>query len=185
MGLVESIEQDVALTLGAFLEEYIDFREDVSESTKTNYKQVMRNLNEYFGVDRFISSITAGDAEQFKTWMISKRGLAIGTVNRHVKRAKQFFAWAERKEYIGKSPFKDPRGGLSKNTDRQHFVDHETIYKVIHACPNLEWRVIIALARFGGLRVPSEITPLRWSDILWGLRSGSHYIAQDIASGQA
>jgi len=39
--------------------------------------------------------------------------------------------------------------------------------KVLATCPSLEWRLIFALARFGGLRTPSETALLRWGDIDW------------------
>ena len=32
------------------------------------------------------------------------------------------------------------------------------------------WRTIIALTRFGGLRCPSEVLSLKWSHINWGTR---------------
>jgi hypothetical protein len=35
------------------------------------------------------------------------------------------------------------------------------------AAPDVQWRAIIALARYGGLRTPSETLLLRWSDINW------------------
>ncbi|QDS94214.1 Phage integrase family protein [Roseimaritima multifibrata] len=35
------------------------------------------------------------------------------------------------------------------------------------ACPDQEWRAIFSLARYGGLRCPSEVLRLRWSDINW------------------
>jgi integrase len=35
------------------------------------------------------------------------------------------------------------------------------------ACPDAEWRLIVALVRFGGLRSPSETFALRWGDIDW------------------
>jgi integrase len=41
------------------------------------------------------------------------------------------------------------------------------IAKVIDAAPDAEWRLLIALSRFGGLRVPSEALALRWSDVDW------------------
>jgi len=34
-------------------------------------------------------------------------------------------------------------------------------------CPDLQWRTIFALCRYGGLRCPSEVLGLRWSDIDW------------------
>ncbi len=38
---------------------------------------------------------------------------------------------------------------------------------MIDACPDTEWRLIFALARFGSLRCPSELIALGWSDIDW------------------
>jgi len=38
---------------------------------------------------------------------------------------------------------------------------------LIEAAPNWRWRLIIALSRFGGLRVPSELSRLTWADIDW------------------
>ena len=43
----------------------------------------------------------------------------------------------------------------------------ELYAKLLDACPNQEWRTIIALARIGGLRCPSELHQLRWADIHW------------------
>ena len=37
----------------------------------------------------------------------------------------------------------------------------------METCPNLQWRLIFSLARFGGLRVPSELISLQWNDVLW------------------
>jgi len=39
--------------------------------------------------------------------------------------------------------------------------------KVLDACPDAEWRLLFALARYGGLRCPSEHLALRWSDVDW------------------
>lgn len=33
------------------------------------------------------------------------------------------------------------------------------------ACPDAQWRLILALCRYGGLRCPSEVLTLRWGDI--------------------
>ncbi|NOS99424.1 MAG: site-specific integrase [Phycisphaerales bacterium] len=35
------------------------------------------------------------------------------------------------------------------------------------ACPDAEWRLIVALSRYGGLRCPSEHFALRWCDVDW------------------
>jgi integrase len=38
---------------------------------------------------------------------------------------------------------------------------------VLEACPDIEWRAIVALSRYGGLRCPSEQVLLSWQDIDW------------------
>jgi integrase len=46
-------------------------------------------------------------------------------------------------------------------------IDAVTAQRVLDACPNAHWRAIFALARYGGMRIPSEIVRLRWADIDW------------------
>ena len=46
-------------------------------------------------------------------------------------------------------------------------MTREQATAVLDACPNADWRLIFALARFGGLRTPSETLLLRWSDVDW------------------
>lgn len=38
---------------------------------------------------------------------------------------------------------------------------------MLAACPDNEWQLIIAGARYGGLRYPSDHLALRWQDIDW------------------
>lgn len=47
------------------------------------------------------------------------------------------------------------------------FVDQETIEKVIDAATDNEFKLIIALVRYGGLRIPSEIVGLKWGHVNW------------------
>ena len=37
----------------------------------------------------------------------------------------------------------------------------------LHAAPSIQWRLLIGLSRYAGLRVPSEAFHLRWADIGW------------------
>ncbi len=54
-----------------------------------------------------------------------------------------------------------------RNKDRYYFITRDEADKVIGACPDDEWKLIFALARYGGLRCPSEHMALRWRDIDW------------------
>ena len=53
------------------------------------------------------------------------------------------------------------------NEDKNEYVEEGFIYKVMEHATDAEWRLIIALWRFGGLRGSSEPLLLKWKDILW------------------
>ena len=57
--------------------------------------------------------------------------------------------------------------GAQKNDSRLQYIPREVIEDVLRACPDNRWRLLVALARFAGLRVPSEIAHLRWSGVNW------------------
>ncbi len=99
------------------------------------------------------------------------RGLADNTVRRHLGRARQFFAAAIDKGLVLKNPFfhKQIKVAVRGNPDRRQFIPREVIDRVLAVCEDdPQWQAIIALARYGGLRTPSETLALRWSDIDWG-----------------
>jgi integrase len=43
--------------------------------------------------------------------------------------------------------------------------------KILDACPDIETRAWIAIARYAGLRCNSEISQLKWSDVNWERKS--------------
>jgi integrase len=47
------------------------------------------------------------------------------------------------------------------------YVSCADVAKVIAATACAEWRVLIGLARYAGLRVPAEALALKWSDVDW------------------
>src|SRR6516162_4326268 len=151
--------------LGEFLEGYIVGRTDVRKQTRINLDAARRRLVEYFGVEKPLAEITAGDADAWVIWL--KAQYANGTVGRTVNRAKQFFRAALRKEIISKNPFADAKPPSQVNEARKFFVTLEAAYKVLDACPDNEWRLLFALSRFGGLRCPSEHFALTWADVDW------------------
>lgn len=66
---------------------------------------------------------------------------------------------------VATNPFAELKAGGQTNPARSVFVDRATIAKVIDAAPDAEWRLLIALSQFGGLRVPSEALALTWHDV--------------------
>jgi len=60
-------------------------------------------------------------------------------------------------------------------------VSREEINAVIEKCPDAQWKLLVALSRFGGLRCPSEHLSLRWGDIDWEKEPHSRTEPQDRA----
>lgn len=61
-----------------------------------------------------------------------------------------------------------PRGTL---VGKKQLLSHEDSLRVMEKLPHSQMRLLFALARWGGLRVPSEPRQLRWSDIDWERRT--------------
>ena len=77
--------------LGKFLDKYARKRTDLKESTRTSWGYTKRCLIEFFGATRPLDRITAGEAEDFRRWLVDDQKLAENTARRQVGFAKQFF----------------------------------------------------------------------------------------------
>ncbi len=160
------ISERRSATLGGFVDRYIEGRTDARPSTLANFRAVRNNLVRHFGDDRDLRSISAGDADDWQQRLV-QAGYAQATIAKLVRRAKQLFRIVLRKGLVESNPFADLKAGSERNESRLEFVDRETIEQVIDAAPDAQWRLIIALARYGGIRTPSETLRLKWSDVDW------------------
>ncbi|MGA2233512.1 MAG: tyrosine-type recombinase/integrase, partial [Tepidisphaeraceae bacterium] len=164
VGLVKPRENVGAAKLGAFIDQYIAGRNDIKPNTLIGLGQARRNLIEFFKADRTLASITEGDADEYRLHLLGK-GLAINTARRLLGRAKQLFRFACRKHLIRDNPFAGIESNVRSNPARQFFITRADAAKVTAACPDAEWKLIFALARYGGLRTPSETLTLKWADV--------------------
>ena len=142
-----------------------------------------------FGRTRRLDSFTAGDADRFrqslpgsrtarkrkagkkKTAAVVKKKLSPNTVNRRCGIAKQFFEAAVKDRLIPANPFAGLKGlTIRANRARDYFLPRQDALALIEATADREWRLIIALSRFGGLRCTSEVLALRWEDVNWARR---------------
>ncbi|MBP8911879.1 MAG: tyrosine-type recombinase/integrase [Phycisphaerae bacterium] len=75
------------------------------------------------------------------------------------------FRTAVKRRILTENPFAGLKSTAIANKAREYFVSREEIEKILAACPDAEWRLIVSLARYGGLRMPSEMLALKWGDI--------------------
>jgi integrase len=149
--------------LREFIEEYVSSRQDVREATRVSLRVAAKRLVSYFGEGRALDSITPADVDR---WIIHLQtsGYAQATIGRTIRRARQLFTAALRAKLIHENPAEGIKAPPQHNPERARFIDRGTIAKVMEVADR-EWKLILALARYGGIRVPSELEPLRLTDI--------------------
>lgn len=152
--------------LGPFMIAEIN-RGDQGESTKTCFHTTRRRLEKFFGADRLIRSITSADARDWRTYCLQEIGLASATVGRDTGVARQFFNYALKQGLIEINPFDELPTTCNPDRERQVYISEETIYRVLEACPDRQWRLVFTFARFGGLRIASELKTMKWDAIHW------------------
>src|SRR5262249_26977045 len=81
--------------------------------------------------------------------------------------ARQMLEDAVRLGHLTANPWKHVRQRQGDPSERRAYVPVEDAQRVIERCPNVWWRLLVALARFGGLRTPSEPFSLTWADVDW------------------
>lgn len=160
--------------LGEFVEEYINAQQ-VKPLTKTMMRQTKTALINYFGANKLLTDISEGAAVEWSWWMKTPakdggHGVGEMTARRNCGRARQFFGHALALGLIDSNPFKNsklPTQVGASPASREFFVTREHFEALLAECPDQEWRAILALSRIGGLRIPSELTGLKWSDVNW------------------
>ncbi|MCA9289393.1 MAG: tyrosine-type recombinase/integrase, partial [Phycisphaerales bacterium] len=165
LGLAQTRHRASETPLKAMLADFLA-SVDVKPSTKIRMEQARSALIAHFTESRSVRTISEADAEAWRGFLKSE-GYASATISRTVLYARQMFRWGVKRGLVESNPFAELRAGAQTNTARQVFIDRATVAKVIDAAPDAEWRLLIALSRFGGLRVPSEALALTWQDVDW------------------
>ena len=161
--------------LGELWEAFRKQKNGVEQSTLDVYDYAEHRLFSYFDRKASVRHLQPEHFEEWKTFLRTKycsprngKPLGEATVAGTVTKVKAVFNWAIRKKWLTKE--QNPIDGVSRgsfiNKDKDREVTIGEYYRLLENCPCQEWRVIIALARIGGLR-PSEILRLRWADVFW------------------
>jgi integrase len=174
-------EPPPVVTVGAFTADYIrrraeaktkertilnlDMFRDRLIKTKWTGNRRRGGTDGRFEPGRDITTITRADAEDWLVWL--KEHYSPATAGRTLKGARQFFNRAVKAKLIAENPFDDLKAESNPDESRQRFISQEDIERVLAMCPDAQWRLMVALSRYGGLRCPSEHMALRWADIDW------------------
>jgi len=162
-------------TLGAFLDDYIKEHTHWKERTASAFKTSKNLILDFFGEGTSIEKISVDDAVAFRLKLElelekkknGKKKYAEATIAKIIGHCRQVFNLAKRRKLIADSPFETVKKGSQRNPARLYPVSMGEYQQLLEGCTNAKQRLIIALARIGGLRIVSELCGLRWSEIDW------------------
>ncbi len=159
------ISPRLTTALGSFCNQYLD-KVKAKASTKRTMKQTTDGLVKYFGGDINPKSITIEMVEGFAESMRQAR-LSPSTIDKRLKTARQVFNAMIRAKLLDVNPFTEVKVTPTINEERNVYVERERVEKIIDSIADPEWKLIVGLSRYCGLRAPSEILTLTWDCILW------------------
>ena len=180
---VALVEPRSSGSLGEFLDTYLAGRTDLKPSSRIKLLQTKSKLLDFFGSHKSLRSLTPQDAIDWRQGLAQPRTemksdgdserpvsrcvkLSEATLKQHSGNAKTFFNEAVRRRLIPESPFRHLRSGATASRNMRH-VSAAEAERILEACPNTQWKLIFALGRYAGLRVPSESHLLTWGDVNW------------------
>jgi integrase len=151
-----------ATTLTAFIDQFLAAALNLKPRTQLNIRGTKNRMVAFFG-DVSMKEVRPADAE---AWLAQMRrdGYADATIHRDLKRARQLFKRAVKHGVASSNPFDGIKGPKDTNNARKQYVPRATVAKCIDVAPDYEWRLMIGLSRYAGLRVPSELLVLQWTD---------------------
>lgn len=189
-GLLKATLVEKIPTLSQLIKQYKLTRSGVSEDARNLDQRVFNYLTEYFGEDKRIDLITPAKAAGIRHYLLKERKVGRGklcksSINKAISTLKPIFNFAVSCGYLLVSPFAEVKGGETTTPGRGYYVTYDEIKAAICACgEDVELAGILALARFAGLRIPSEIRDLRFTSFSASCFSEGKGIFQVPTSGK-
>jgi len=163
-----------APALGELIQRHLDNHPEYSAGTVAGYRQSERYLTGHFGSDRRADTISKADARVWRTMLakgdfahLNKRDhgqLSEATVCRCVRDVKAIFNEAAEDDVVSLNPFGKLTSTAPRPIKNWEYIDVDKMAKLLDACPNMAWRLLLSLCRWAGLR-QGEALALTWSDV--------------------
>ncbi|MFO0828098.1 MAG: tyrosine-type recombinase/integrase [Phycisphaerales bacterium] len=164
LAAVELVPKRQSATIGTLVDRYIAERVDeLKPESVRKLRQTEAKLLAFFDPKIPLRKVTPEDGAAWRR-ALKDLGLSDAAIRTHCGNVKTILAEAVRRKAIDSNPFADLRSG-STPSRYSRYVTPEEIERVIDACPDAEWRLLFGLARYAGLRIPSESHLLTWGDV--------------------
>ncbi len=162
------VVEPLAPKLSAFLDKYLEQRRpELKPSSWKRLEDTARELKRFFAADPLIDAITADNASDWRAGLRAR--MTEASTRLHCRNAKSVFKAAMARKLISESPVAHLKSS-SIASDDESYVTPEQATRVLEACPNAQWRLFFGLARYAGLRIPSESHLLTWDKVDWDKR---------------
>lgn len=135
-----------------------------AESTRKRYESVIQNFLKFIGTKRAkatIASVTSDEIERFRDQELAQ-GKVASTADFGVKVLRAMFESARKKNQRLDNPADGVESIHVNQQERQAFSDEQLA--VLCANANSEWRGMILLGAFGGLRL-NDAANIRWDQL--------------------
>lgn len=156
-----------AYSLSSWLDEWLRRKaRDSSDGTMARYKKSIKTFVEWLGAERSRKPLESITMSHVRKWRdtLQDEGRAGKTVNKYVKDLGSAFRSAIREGLITYNPCAALEGVSTEDSmDRKPFTTAEVI-SLLEAAPTVEWRGLILIAAFTGLRL-GDAACLKWESI--------------------
>ncbi len=164
LAAVGLVPERLCATIGVVIGRYIEEREgELKPESIRKLRQTETKLLGFFDKDQPVRKITPEDAAAWRR-SLKDENLSEAVIRTHCGNAKTMLAEAKRRKVIESNPFEMLKSGPTPSKYTRYITPDE-IKRVIDACPDAEWRLLFGLARYAGLRIPSESNSLTWADV--------------------
>jgi integrase len=155
-------------TLDALIESFIASKHGNKPGTHRSYLRTRKHLLNFFRPDARVRTITADHAQRFAAYLVDTVGLAEhSTARKTIGISREMFRHGLRGGTLDVNPFDGLAAAVRPNPDKQYDVTPAITARIDAACPDVAARLLFALGRWGGLRIPSEVRGMVWDDVKW------------------
>jgi integrase len=175
VGLVQPRLKSLIVTVEQLVKRFTSMKSRTLEPSSLKRMEIeLDRFVGWVGVDTDIAKLTAGTVVDFQSWLAGQLASEAGqrTCCRYVKAA---FAYAVEHEWLVRNPFAKIKSSAIA-AKRAHYVSPEQAELVFAAIEThfkgepakaIQWKVLFGLARYAGLRTPSETCEITWRGVDW------------------
>ncbi|MBT7072386.1 MAG: tyrosine-type recombinase/integrase [Anaerolineae bacterium] len=164
LGIAPEDKRKKAPTLAELREDYFATK-NFEDTTRDNCRYAFQALVDCLEGHTVIDTITKHDAECYLNYL--KDNYSGSTVERRFRRASEFINFARNQGVEMDNPFKGFKLPNSANPANREYISEDDVEKMIAICKNSHWQLVLAVSRYLGLRMNSEIRFMRWEDVDW------------------